>query len=322
MPRTISPTFMADLKEGVLSSLVQAVRFDDTLMLAIRDGYINVYYRGGSIMHLEAASAAQSRYSAVFDSKYITVPSLSLLHDLPRMVSTQLEAERWVLKIPMLKQAVDRYHACNKRRAEREFQQLVVWENNRSSVANDSEYFITDIEFADRRLGARLDMLGVKWLASDRKMARRCSPVLIEMKYGDDSIAGKSGIIKHYNDVMAMISRDEFLSSINGTINSQFHQLDELGLIDFKRSRLFKGINVSGVPELIFVFSNHNPRSLVLINELELLKGLVKNSQGELSVRFFVSTFTGYAMHDTSMMNIDQFLQYLMSFSKLISAKL
>ena len=66
------------------------------------------------------------------------------------------------------------FHFADNRKSEREFQQLVAWENNRSAIANDTEYFITDVEFADVEQGTRLDMLGLKWLSKDRKFNDRC----------------------------------------------------------------------------------------------------------------------------------------------------
>jgi hypothetical protein len=54
---------------------------------------------------------------------------------------------------------------------------------NLSSISNETEYFISDIELADPSIGARFDMLAVRWLASDRKDGNHCKAVLIEMKY-------------------------------------------------------------------------------------------------------------------------------------------
>ena len=55
------------------------------------------------------------------------------------------------------------YHFSVKWKLEREFQQLVARENNRSAISNQTEYFITDIELADEQ--SRFDMLALKWRA-------------------------------------------------------------------------------------------------------------------------------------------------------------
>jgi hypothetical protein len=67
-----------------------------------------------------------------------------------------------------------------------------LWFANRSSIANETEYFFTDIEFADSEIGARADMVGFKWTAADRKDGLRCTPALVEMKYGMGAFEGSS----------------------------------------------------------------------------------------------------------------------------------
>ena len=58
---------MSDLKQGKLNKLLRIVQNDSTLCLEIRNNYINVYYRGGSILKvLKKASG----YSIKFDCNY------------------------------------------------------------------------------------------------------------------------------------------------------------------------------------------------------------------------------------------------------------
>lgn len=64
--RALSTTFMNDLKSnGILHPLLERVKQDHTLMLSIRKDYINIYYRGGSILKVKrcAGTAAASVYS-------------------------------------------------------------------------------------------------------------------------------------------------------------------------------------------------------------------------------------------------------------------
>ena len=55
---------MNDLKMGMLQPVLELAKSDDTLSLAIRDEYINIYYRGGSIMKIERK---RSRYCVDFN---------------------------------------------------------------------------------------------------------------------------------------------------------------------------------------------------------------------------------------------------------------
>ena len=92
---------------------------------------------------------------------------------------------------------------------EKEFQQLVVRENNSSSIANETEYFIVDIELAGVLPGARFDMLAVRWLGSERRTPAALVPVLIEMKYANNALDGTSGLIEHFRDAYALRKNSE-----------------------------------------------------------------------------------------------------------------
>jgi len=76
---------------------------------------------------------------------------------------------------------------------EREYQHLWVRENNYSSIANSTDYFIADIEY-DNHKNARFDIVAIEWLsdASIRKLKNGHNPklVVIEMKYGDGAFRG------------------------------------------------------------------------------------------------------------------------------------
>ena len=79
--RRLSAAFMTDLKAGgKLSPLLTRIKEDDTLLLAIRDNYVNIYYRGGSLFKIEVVSGpsaafpdSQSIYRVKFDMNYIRV---------------------------------------------------------------------------------------------------------------------------------------------------------------------------------------------------------------------------------------------------------
>jgi hypothetical protein len=65
--RQISKEFISDLKneDGMLHPLLKRVKQDHTLMLAIRNGYINIYYRGGNI--LQVTEKSKGFYEPFFD---------------------------------------------------------------------------------------------------------------------------------------------------------------------------------------------------------------------------------------------------------------
>jgi hypothetical protein len=299
MSRAISDKFIHDLKQGKLASLTHRVRNDDTLMLALRGTSINVYYRGGNILRLEETS---NGYASSFDEKYARQGQVPRL---PRAVNTEADCLEWIQVFPTLKEFMNDFFA-NHRRSEREFQQLVAWENNRSAIANETEYFFTDIELADREIGAKVDMVGLKWRASERRDGMRCTPVLVEMKYGIEAFEGRSGITKHIADLNAILGNSAKQLAINEMIAGQFRQLDELGLLRFNRSAKFGGVQLSGRPEVVLLIANNNPRSKKLLNVIKSVE-----EPRDYCLRFFVASFAGYGMHEACMLSLDEFRQYL-----------
>jgi hypothetical protein len=305
MPSQIS----SDLKNGILAGLTKRVRQDDTLLLAIRGKSIDFYYRGGRILHL--LSQSSHSYKVTFDENYSKSEKLSLPD---AVISTTEHCEDWLRFLPMLKEIMN-FHFAENRKSEREFQQLVAWENNRSAIANDTEYFITDVEFADVEQGTRLDMLGLKWLSKDRKFNDRCRPVFIEMKYGINAYEGDSGIKGHIKHLQAILGDKDKAQKLNELIASQFNQLIDLDLVKFNpnatiRQAVANGekatFSTVGKPEVIMLLANHNPRSEKLLNILQTIEDPV-----EFDLRFFNASFAGYGMHEACMLRLDQFIALL-----------
>ena len=66
--RAINDKFIKDLNTGELSYFLTQVKNQrDKLCLEIRDGYINIYYKGGSLLKI---TQKRNGYSFFFDSKY------------------------------------------------------------------------------------------------------------------------------------------------------------------------------------------------------------------------------------------------------------
>jgi hypothetical protein len=249
-----------------------------------------------------------------FDVKYNksgkTIPIL------PTTIKCQADAKIWVDKFPYLKEIMDIYFA-KYGKSEREFQQMVARENNNSVISSESEYFISDIEFTVPKR-ARLDMLAIRWLKTQRKSGKKCRAALIEMKYSDGALDGKAGLLKHLKDIDALVSDKDKYQSLLKTMESQFNQLDELGLMKFKHSK--KGVKVElsadEKPEVIFVLANHNPRSTKLSSILNDPKVTAYEQSQRFDLRFFVSSFAGYGLHSGCMLTLTQFQRLLSSNAK------
>lgn len=308
--RALSKRFINDLHNpnGLLRSLFERVRQDDTLMLAIRQDYINIYYRGGNLLKIQ--EQANGSYRSFFDKQYNKTKKV--LPTFPTSIKNQADVESWVSTLPHLKEIMDLYFSSNSK-PEREFQQLVARENNFSTISNESEYFVSDIEFADSDLGARFDMLAIRWLAHERKNGSNCRPALIEMKYGDSALGGSAGLVKHLHDIDCLISDRRRYSELLLTMEAQFNQLDELGLLNFNRSS--KGtkvkLNVTDKPEVIMILANHNPRSSKLSAILNDQKIDQYDQSPNFDLRFHVANFAGYSLHADCMTCLTEFRDLL-----------
>jgi hypothetical protein len=305
--RGLSSTFRDDLlhQEGVLLPVFEKIKHDQTLMLAIRRNYINIYYRGGNL--LRVVEGRKGGYQAQFDENYGW-----RIDDLPGLIGSVEDSKRWVKEIPILKNSMDNFFSAHPK-LEREFQQLIARENNNSTISNESEYFITDIEFSDTNLHARIDLLGIRWSAKHRQYSNSCRAALMEMKYGDGVLTGSAGLVKHLRDFDALICDRERYRSLLEMMETQFNQLDQLGLLNFTRSGNGTRIrlNPEDKPEVIFILVNHNPRSTKLDAILADPEVEDYGRNPHFDLRFFVSSFAGYGLHSTCMLPLDQFRELL-----------
>lgn len=310
--RALSQPFIDDLlnPDGLLHPILERVKQDHTLMLSIRKDYINIYYRGGNILRIK--EQRNGSYSSFFDNEYNKsgVPSPVL----PDAIERQDAARTWVGSFQDLKGIMDFYFS-EFSKPEREFQQLVARENNFSTIANQSEYFVSDIEFADSDLGARFDILAVRWLVSQRRSTSNCRPALIEMKYGDGALSGSAGVLKHLQDIDALISTGDKYKALLETMKMQFNQLDGLGLMTFNRVENWTKIKLDAneKPEVIFILANHNPRSTKLRSILDNPEIIAYGQSQQFDLRFFVSSFAGYGLHSDCMLTLTEFQELLKS---------
>lgn len=299
--RALSKTFLDELKQGILSPLLNRIKKDDTLMLAIRQGYINVYYRGGSL--LKVMELPSGGYVAEFDAKYNRYGCQ--LPPFPRTLRSVEATIELVGKVPAIKEVMDYFFTENPK-LEREFQQLVARENNYSSISNETEYFIVDIEVADSELSARFDMLAVRWLRSDRKRQGVLLPVLIEMKYGGNALEGSAGIAQHLDDLKNLFRDDneKKRTDLLNTLEIQLEQLDDLGLFKFNRSESVEKLLIDrgSAVEVVLLLANINPAS----TKLQRILKDIPSTGLPFSLRFFAASFAGYGMHRANMLELGE----------------
>jgi len=302
MARILDKNFVKELLAGSLKGCLEYVINDDTLDLEIRENYINIYYRGGNALKVNKNG---KDYQYEFDDNYIKETN-------PVISKAELDKLRnqpdWNNYFPKAKQTMDFYFSKH-RNEEGEFQQLVVRENNYSSIANGTDYFIIDIEY-DNHKNARFDIIAVEWPSetSKRKLSKNYKPklVIIEMKYGDGALSGDAGMEEHGNDFSKFISNPTDLNDFKKEMLCLFKQKRALGLIPClsNSNNSNEIIEFAEKVELTFLIANHDPASQILKKEL--------SSLGNLKASFIVSNFMGYGIYNNCVYELSQFKQLLL----------
>lgn len=297
--RGLSEKFMQSLNNGELKCFLEAVKQDDTLCLSIREDYINIYYRGGNIFRIEKSSQG---YRVQFDLNY------SDLYKGKLEAIDRTDYSGWCEHIPIMKTEMDFWFAKHPK-TEREFQQVILRENNFSSITNDTDYYIADIEYADGKNKSRFDMLAVKWLSTSA--ARRSGTTrlaFIEVKYGDGALQGESGLKAHFTDMYRFLSSSKKKYDVCKEIETIFNQQRTLGLIKDTRRDIV--VDDKQNPEFILIFANHKPVSKVLHRELSDIYGNDEYQQLKslCDVKVAKSSCMGYGLYQDCIIPLEEYL--------------
>jgi len=291
--RGLSPTFMEALQHGILQPLLQRVLLDRTLDLEIRDDYVNIYYRGGNLLCLKATGGG---YSASFDVSYAKGAPL----DVPDSgVRTSEHALGWLDALPRLKLAMD-LHRGHQAKEEREIQQIIVRDNNRSNVSRATDYYVCDIEYKSEF--GQFDIIAVHWPSNGTIRKRQSGRRLIigEVKQGDNALANKAGLHAHVRDVEAFLSEPTRVRDLKTSMVEVFNQKRCLGLIDCSRDlESF----ADEPPVFLLILANHDPDKTKLRGELMTLP---PTSHCEILVA--TSSLVGYGLFDPGMRTVEEIL--------------
>lgn len=303
--RGLSEKFRKDLQSGLLNSILERVKNDSTLCLGIRNNRINVYYRGGNLMQVKEK---KNNYEINFDKQYCVGRESEIINTLPKVVRNIEETQRWINAVSSLKEIMDYWFSKNPK-DEREFQQIVLRENNSSTIGSSTDYFIIDIEY-DNHEGARFDIVAVKWDSDGicRKLQGGYKPKLsfIEMKYGDKALSGSAGILKHVDDFKKYVNNHR-INDIRNEMLTVFRHLRELKLIPALQSNPNEVKEFSNDIEYLFVLANHDPSSRKVQDALSIMTEEYKEEHLGFAIKFCVSNFLGYGLYNENVFNLSDF---------------
>ena len=304
MSRAISEKFLSDLKDSKFLTMIQR---DNTLDLELRGRFVEVYYRGCAIMKI-------NQYLKITgaDKKYFERTGIA---DIPALPTSLNDHKGCLNYVGLAKLAVDIYCSTIKKNNETEAQQRIVYENNISTVANDTDYFIIDIEYKNE-LKKEFDIVALKW-ASDQTIRRfgkdkTIGITIFELKYGQKAIGSSSKAKNQKSASMSAHMKDynDFIKQGTGIINdfkkdmlTVFVQKCELGLVsfgnsknkhwqdfvEFDKTKGKKWFDVNNVDlQFGYVFANYKKASTFITEEL-----------AKFSDDFLVmdSSFMGYGLY-------------------------
>ena len=291
--------FEEDLRGGVLSELLTELKQDDTLALEFRADYLSIYYRGGCISKL-TYNEQQNQYVDYFDSNY---ESEEKVNATSIVIKSTEECKLLVETIQLRKKIMNAYFASIPK-MERQYQQIIEWENNRDISSN---YTITDIEYQKAK-EFRFDLIAVH--RKRQKDYQNLNLSIIELKYGDKSIDKDSGVYQHYIDVSNMTD-DSIMDLINETkfiIDCKYR----LGLIELSESAK-NGINISAdsIDLIYFIGDISIEQRGKLLAELEKINNTLQLSDDKIAinVKVFCPYLTGNVMFDHDILTIEEFLK-------------
>lgn len=251
--RGLSENFLECLKSGFLSEIIENVKGDPDLNLEIRDAYINVYYKGNSLLKLTETGSSH-QFKAQIHEKFLERTHFSLDFS-ESNIAQFLEA------IPVLKQNIAR---PDKRSLEIEYEQMIIRANNFES-RNNTDYFIVDRQYAIN--DARFDLTGIFWERAGRRRNQEVPICLMEIKFAlNDEIKEIHNQLARYYE-----SIQPHAASIADEMQTIFRQKIELGLYqNTDIGNALKTLNFSrNIDEFQFIviLVDYNPNSSKFIQE-------------------------------------------------------
>ena len=286
MARALKQIFVNELKNGKFQPILQAVLDDDTLDLELRGDRVIIYYRGGKLLTQKEDGTLESLDVNYQKSRF----ALDIIPSLDNIESY----------IPQAKQNID-YHVIHEKNilGEKEIQQMIVRENNYSSIHQDTDFFIVDTEYEDKTSEGRFDIIALQWNStSSAHKQKKVELAFIEVKKGSDSnsINGSSGLLNHILDYKAFANpNNPAFCEFKKDMLSVFMQKVYLGLIP-KAAKWMpnkkEDFNLSEETKFYAILANYNPESSTLSNELNKME-----EKGINDCLFFTSSFCGYGLY-------------------------
>lgn len=218
--RKLSDTFLKQLTMGFLSEISGLAKEDHDLNLEIRNNYINLYFKGHSLLKLSEKNP--ECYSIQIHEKF----KLGL--EPPKYLTNIDSTSQFLELIPLLKKNIQK---ISKSSLEMEYEQMIIRANN-FEKRNNSEYFIIDRQYVVGK--DRFDLTGFYWKNKGRRKFQIVDMCLMEVKFAlnSDIAIVHQQIERYYNSLKPKAA---FIAEEGETL---FKQKLELGLFEQSPDRI------------------------------------------------------------------------------------
>lgn len=304
--RSLKPEFFnAFLEEGSeCNRILKIVKDDNDLMMCLRGSYVSVYYKGLRILEIKSGNRFFVHENYGIDPN---------------------KRESWERYFEVAKTALDSYG--DQEKLEKEIQQRIARENNYGGKSAGTDYYIFDIEYtpsnkkdtsSDSGKG-RFDALAFCWPTRKRRKGDNLQLAFIEVKVGENSLKGRSGVSGHYKSVAAFLDaldkNEQEKTAFLNDMDTLIGQLRQLGLLKILTSNSDEEnphqvtISREAKPQLIFAIANYSPNSITLKGELQYIREYNKerNTPLPFELLFATSPCIGYAFYGKYMLGLDAF---------------
>lgn len=333
MIRYISNDFLDDLNTGCLKYLTEIVKEDYSLILCFRKNYINIYYKGQSLLRIEQKKKG---YECSFNLghckelnqeslyNYInTLDTLTGIRTAKSIVScsvlgigkvnfgkkyykfntSTIISKKYVRKktfkniINILKKFIDSY-TINNDTIEKKAQQKLFRDNFDSSIENgyiflDREYEVKKHICPGLKKDANIDGIALK--IKNYKVA---GIELVEIKSLFSACVGTSGLKEHYNDYDTII-KDRFARfEIVKDLKRILFYYEQLGLLSPFTKSAFDCRNLEF--DMLFVFTDEIESKNKLINHLKKYISIYHSNGNKVKETEYSDALTTLTTHITS----------------------
>jgi len=249
--------FMGALQSGHLKPLIDLVRVDDDLDFQIRDNYINIYFKGNSLLKLD------SNFKVTIDS------SLTNGVKIAKQLSSIPEVYIFLNQVPSIKHQIT---LLTKKAIEGEYEQLFIRANN--CDLTESEYFILDRQYT-RSDGteSKLDLVGLYWSRNNRQKNKIVPLTIFEVKYSlNQDIKNVHEQLQRYHDFIGNCF-DELVDEMETVLQQKtlLQTLTKKTKQDNDLSKL-KILRDPKQVQFVLVLIDYNPNST--LQNLNLMKQL------------------------------------------------